>query len=416
MKNDIPVVPDIYHFNPSCDFATGNASPHWQPGKLVRKMEYELGNLPQFLCNPEDLVLTAGMPSARLLETLSKAGFAVPRFIPFDPLIHTSPVLQEPAGWLRPWGWSPATHQQLKSFKPYCSRNFLESPMAEWNSSQRDLFSRDTAAIALKMILEEYRNPSFLEPDMLPLACKTLPDIEHHAGRWGKVMVKMPWSSSGRGLQPITRSPLHPSVAQRLSGMLNAQGHVLAEPLHHKAADLAFLYEVTGNTITLLGYSRFFTDNKGQYKGNFLNGWPDSFPGEVKKLASMAEACLPELHIRILERLNISQLYRGPLGIDVLIFRDKNACLKINPCQEINWRYTMGNISLTLENSMDRLSHGTFEIVYDPRIPFREKANILMGAHPPEMREGKLYSGLVPLTEFTTGNHFGAFIRTSPAH
>ena len=416
MMRDNPVYSDIFLFNPSCDFAVGNGSPYWQPGKLVRTMEYDLGNLPQFLSQPGDVVLAARMPSTRLGEMLSGAGFPLPRFEYFNPQDQTIPIPANPAGWLRPWGWSPATHQQLKNLKPYCSRNFLESPMAEWNPHQRDLFCRDTAADVLQMILEESRNPSLMDKSLQPQVCKALPDLDRLADPWGKLMVKMPWSSSGRGLQPITRFPLHPSVIQRISGMLKSQGHVLAEPLHHKVADLAFLYDVTRDKIHFSGFSRFITDNKGQYKGNYLNGWPDSFPEELKKFADMAEAFLPELHIRTLERLNVHEIYRGPLGIDTLIFRDKTGHLKINPCQEINWRYTMGNISLNLEKSLHRLSHGTFEIVYDFRFPFKDAAKIFLDTNPLVRRDGKIYSGFVPLTEFTTENHFGAYMLVSPTN
>lgn len=411
---DNPVFSDIYLFNPSCDFAVGNGSPYWQPGKLVRTMEYDLGNLPQFLSKPGDIVLAPGIPSARLCEILSQAGFPVPRFVYFDSTLHTIQIPEEPAGWLRPWGWSPATHQQLKRIKPYCSRYFLESPMAEWNPLHRDLFSKDTAAGVLQMILEDTGDQSLMDKNLQPKVCKTLSELEQMAGIWGNLMVKMPWSSSGRGLQPITTFPLHPSVIQRISGMLKSQGHVLTEPLHHKVADLAFLYDVSGDNITLSGFSRFFTDNKGQYKGNYLNGWPALFPEEVKKFADMAEATLPDQHIRILERLNVQGMYRGPLGIDTLIFRDITGQLRINPCQEINWRFTMGNISLNLEKSLHTLSQGTFLIVYDPRIPFRKTAEALLDTNPPVMREGKIYSGFIPLTEFSIESHFGACLLVSP--
>lgn len=415
MTKEKPGCPDIYLFNPSCDFAVGNGSPSWQPGKLIRTMEHDLGNLPQFLGKSGDIVLTSGMPSPRLCDWLANAGFPVPQFLHFNTYSRIIPAVEESAGWLRPWGWSPAAHQHLKAFKPFCSGKFLESPMAQWNPLHRDLFSRNTAAAALRLILEESGYPLFLDKKAQPRICTTLSGIETLADHWGKLMIKMPWSSSGRGLQPITRFPLHPSIARRISGMLKSQGYILAEPLHRKAADLAFLYDISGDRISFTGYSRFFTDDKGQYKGNYLNGWPGSFPDEVKSFAAMAESLLPEIHIRILKKLNVSELYSGPLGIDVLIYRDNNNHLRINPCQEINWRYTMGNIALHLEKSLHRLSSGIFGIYYDPQVSFKEMTGRLLSTHPPLLKEGRIYSGYVPLTEFSAENLFGAYIRISSA-
>lgn len=407
------VSPDIFLFNPSCDFAVGSGSPYWQPGKLIRTMEYDLGNLSQFLCKPGDMVLTPRLPSPHLIKAISHAGFQVPQFVEFNTHGLTHPVPEKYVNWLRPWGWSPVTHRQLSPFKPNCSRDFLASPMSVWNPQLRKSFSRDTAAAALHLILKEDSHPSFMDPVCQPRICRNLSDLEPLAALWGKLMLKMPWSSSGRGLQPITKFPPHPSLIQRISGMIRAQGHILAEPLHQKVADLAFLYEVTGDKITFSGYSRFFTDNKGQYKGNYLNGWPASFPEEIKNFAAMVEDFLPELHIRVFERLKICDQYRGPIGVDILIFKDINGHLKINPLQEINWRYTMGNISLNIEKTLHRQSCGVLGILFDPRTQFRETAQMMYKTNPPILRRDKISSGYLPLTEFTSENHFGAYIRVA---
>ncbi len=47
------IFPDIFYFNPTCEFAVANGSPNWQPNKLLKKMEDDLSVLPLFFGKKE---------------------------------------------------------------------------------------------------------------------------------------------------------------------------------------------------------------------------------------------------------------------------------------------------------------------------------------------------------------------------
>ena len=44
----------------------------------------------------------------------------------------------------------------------------------------------------------------------------------------------------------------------------------------------------------------------------------------------------------------IAPHYKGPLGVDMMIYRDGNKGLAVNPCVEVNLRMTMGMVVAAL--------------------------------------------------------------------
>ena len=403
--------PDIFLFNPTCDFATANNTISWQPNSLLQQMERDMGNLPQFLSKPGDIVLVREQPSPELLGILKGAGFELPLFLPLYNALTNPSCLNGMIGSLRPWGWSPAAHHILQPLKSLCKWEFIESPVAVWKPAHRTLFSRETARLLLKNLLTHFGSDLFIDMDFLPKVCSSPDEVDQLATKWKQVMVKLPWGSSGRGLQAVTRIPLHPSVKQRISGMIRSQGHVFVEPLHKKIQDLGFLYDVTSEGIKFLGCSRFFTSSQGQYRGNYLNGYPADTSPELKIFLKAAEHKLPEIHLQALLDMKIGEIYEGPLGIDTLIFENKDGNYFINPCLEINWRYTMGHVAIQIERHLESQSTGIFYTYYNKEKLFSDFVSGNVKNSPLISINGKLVSGFLPLTEYMQNNVFGCFMQ-----
>ena len=72
--------PDIYLFNPTCEYAIANGNVSWQPNKLLSQMETDLGSLPLFFAQPNDIVLVNRIPSQTFLKTLELVGITPPNF------------------------------------------------------------------------------------------------------------------------------------------------------------------------------------------------------------------------------------------------------------------------------------------------------------------------------------------------
>ena len=402
---------DIYFFNPTCDYAIANSSPNWQPNQLLQKMEEDLDLLPAYLAASDDGILLYNYPSDSFLDDFRKTEFKFPRFIQRN---KQNQISQNQIRNIKPWGWSPAAHKQTEYLKNLCSDEFSISPVFNWNPEIKHFYSRSFSASVLEEVLKNINTENILPINYLPKICKSETDVENALASWGKIMLKAPWSSSGRGLQPITKTPIHEKVWEKINGIIRDQGFVLAEPLLNKVHDLAFLFELKEGIIRFTGTSHFFTDKNGKYEGNYLNGAskPD-FERVVSFINKMQVKILPEL-IRVLQNSKLPAVYEGPFGVDMLIYRDDNDELFINPCLEINLRFTMGFVALKIERMLAEKSKGVFRIFYEPGKSFFSFSNEMRTKHPLIITESKIVSGFLALTEPTPEKKFGAYLLAEP--
>ena len=112
--------PSVFVFNPFAEgyIAQGKA---FTPVKHQAMLADDLANLPQFLCQPDDVVLLAKRPSVDFLNTLEQAGFPLPEFVELregriDP---AGSLCQRKLGSLRPWAWGP---DSVKLLEPLFAR------------------------------------------------------------------------------------------------------------------------------------------------------------------------------------------------------------------------------------------------------------------------------------------------------
>ena len=357
-------VPDIFFYNPTCEYAIANGSPSWQPNKLLQKMESNMATLPMFFAEQNDFVLVDRIPSESFLENFCMLGLSVPDFITKEDAFSQTDFLNIPKGKLCPWGWSPSVHRLLHVFKNSCSAEFQNSPVFNWKPELKDFYSRRFSMSVLESFISEYHSEITIPKGLTGEICYRIDQLEMLLGKWGKLMVKTPLSSSGRGLQPVTITPVHPKVWEKVLGIIGEQGFVVAEPLLNKVADMAFEFEMKDKKIEFVGFSHFITDKNGRYLGNYLNGMPEEYNDQLKYfIESASNKIVPQL-ISILQKTQLSSYYEGFFGVDTLIFSDETGCLKINPCLEINLRRNMGLLALTLNTLIDEGKKAIFSTFY----------------------------------------------------
>jgi hypothetical protein len=403
-------LPDIYLFNPTCEYAVANGHASWQPNRLLQKMEEDLGTLPLFLARPHDVVLVKNLPPASFISRLKQMGISVPHFVPFKEISPGNSFAGKPKGCLLPWGWSPATHRLLEPLKPSCSAAFKNSPVAKWQPGYREIYSKKFGLQILKSVLPQLPPEKVLPKHLLPEICSTKVQMETLLRGWGKLMVKAPWSSSGRGLQPITKSPIVPKVWEKIIGIINEQGYAITEPLLDKVLDQALQFELKKGKATYLGESRFLTDSKGQYQGNFLSSWPEKIPPEAKALAQSLPQLLAGPLTEAIESSPLSTYYEGFFGIDTLLFLDVEGVMRVNPCLEINVRQNMGLLSLHLEKLLVHGKKGIFKTFYQPGKSFLEFQKEMKTMYPARLKFNQIESGFFPLTPAGENTLFGAYI------
>jgi hypothetical protein len=401
---------DIFLYNPTCEYAVANGKTSWQPNRLLQKMEADLSTLPMFLAKKGDYVLVENIPSESFLETFYQLGLELPEFMLTRDAVKSRPFLEFPKGKLKPWGWSPSAHQLLAPLKPSCSEEFLNSPVSTWKKEYRELYSKKFALEILQQLTKKRASDVFLSEPLFPVICSTQNEIENLIKIHGQLMIKAPWSSSGRGLQPIAKTPVHPKVWEKVMGIINDQGFVMVEPLLDKALDLAFQFELTGGKVFFLGISNFVADKKGQYLGNHLNGLPDNLDREIVAFAKAAPALIIQPLIETLENSGLAKNYEGNFGVDTLIYRDKNHNLKINPCLEINVRQNMGLLSLRLETLVHPEKKAMFRTYYQPGVSFYQFKKEMEEKFPAHFSEKKLVSGFLSLTDAVEDSLFGVYI------
>jgi hypothetical protein len=400
---------DIYLFNPTCEYATANGHTSWMPNKLLTDMEKDMATLPLFFAKPDDIVLVKQIPPSDYTKKLKLVGIDAPQFILPERLFNNINLITKNTGWLLPWGWSPSAHRFLSPLKQYCSEEFINSPVSEWTAEHRELYSKKFALDVQKNVIPKLPAKIMPPKRLEPVICSREDEIRLLIRKWGNLLIKAPWSTSGRGIQPVTRIPVVSQVWKKINGMIKQQGYVIVEPFLDKKMDMALQFKIAGGKITCLGISRFFTDQKGQYQGNYLNGWSYDTDSETASFADSLPTILTDPLIETLENSGLSRLYEGHFGVDTLIFCADNQ-LKVNPCLEINFRYNMGLLSLNLEKLIKSDKKGTFRISYDKRYSFSEFTQEMERRYPLVLKDSRIESGFFPLTPAPEKSKFGAYI------
>lgn len=410
MSNLTSELTDIYLFNPTSDFAIANGSRNWQPNKTLQKMEADLTTLPMFFARKNDVVLVDEIPDNRFISTMQQLGFIIPHFVSKNEIQKNQTILNDLKNRLIPWGWSPAAHHLLAPLKSSCSADFQNSPIFNWSEQHREICSRKFASEILRKVVLSLNSVRIIASNEIPVICDSQADIDCAIAKWGDLILKAPWSSSGRGLQPITKTPVHPKVWEKIDSIIGEQGYIMAEKLQNKIHDMAFLFEMKNGTSHFLGVSHFFTNEKGQYAGNWLNGRPDIQSNEINDFINN---CIAELTISLKEIIDnsvMAKIYEGVFGIDMLIFRNKKGELQINPCLEINARHTMGMVSLQLEKWLGVDIKAVFKTYYQAGTSFKTFKTIMEQKHPFKLLNGKYHSGFLALTPANETTQFGAYL------
>lgn len=402
---------DIYFFNPTCELAVANGSANFMAPLQLRQFENELSTLPWMLARPEDIVLVDQLPPQQFTNQLESAGFMLPTFIRTEFGLTDPIFLGKEKGFLYPWGRSPAAHKLLSPLKSGCCSEFLNSPVADWRNVHSELYSRGSALKILKKLLENDISNNLLSINDLPEICTSHEQIITLQQKWGKIVVKSPLSSSGRGLQILRPNEYNQTNKQVITGFLRQQSYVVVEPWHNKILDLSFQFFSLGNgTIEYRGLTSFSTDQAGRYVGNFIQELPPNLAPEIKEFLQQNIPKIKKILQDSLIESNYSTEYYGWIGVDALILITTDGKLKFHPCLEINCRFTMGAIALNLRNHLADQSTGEFRILHGNKGHFEQFCKEMMIKEPLIVENGKIVNGFLPVTPTSPKSSFGAYL------
>jgi hypothetical protein len=271
-------------FNPEHDLCLANGSPHYVPPASALAFAAAACRL-----------MRCVYPSAQCLPAAA-AGDAY-RLAP-DPL-------------LVPWGWNATLKSHL--LRQGIPGHLMPSDdaLAHW----RQLQHRATLLP--------------LQPDSS--AVTTVAEVEALLAEHPDMVLKAPWSGSGRGLRWVSRRLTDHDKAW-LDKVVHEQRCAIAESRWAVAHDFALEYRVDDHGLAFIGLSLFETAN-GVYRGNRL--LPDP---AIARLVGFPLSRRADLEVWLTD--HIVPHYRGPLGIDCILDTDGR-----HHISEINLRHTMGLVA-----------------------------------------------------------------------
>ena len=386
----LPSARNLFYFNPTCEMAVVNGQTSYMPPAHLKQFEHDLATLPCFFGGEDDFVLVPEVVDSSFTDYLCGLNFNVPSFITSANAFNIANKLDA----LSPWGWSPAVHKKLQSFLPFCDEDWFEHPMSQWKAEHALLLSRETNYKFAKLLIEQCsKEYELLEIPAIPLKVKTLEEIESLVNIMPPPMLlKLPWSASGRGLFKIRDVNEHAETNAWVKSKLKQQGFFFAEPFLQKIQDVSFHFYATKNSIEFLGTTFFHTDAKGQFISCHIR-YPENSDLEP---AFMSEAFhqASEFLKSGLEKFEIHKDYQGPIGIDALFFQTNDNKLKLHPCIEVNLRHTMGLLNLCIREKVHPERNGQWSIV---KLSAKEWDNINT-SNKQAMADGFIARGNVALT------------------
>lgn len=395
---------NVFYFNPTCELAVANGSFSYQPPLLLQEMERDLSILPFIFCTSNDFVLTENKPSAKFIEMLSNNGFELPKFGSLSELevLPNCSIKQ-----ITPWGWSPASHYKFSRLKEKCSPEFRKSPVYEWQKAHKTLYERSTSLSFLHKIIELSPDEYIISKELIGTECNSIQEVDLQLRKHKQLVIKAPLSSSGRGIQIIRKPVLDNARTQWISGVLKQQQYVVAEPFLQKVTDFSFQFNILSESeIEYLGISFFETNSNGQYQGTYLNA---DITQILDKSIQESLKAVAKIISEALKTSVYNTLYRGFIGIDGIIFKNENRLL-IHPCVEVNCRTNMGILAKFLENKIHPESKGKFELFYGAPGQFITFVNQMASKNQLVLRDGKIFTGFLPLTLGNINTKYGAYI------
>ena len=316
-------------FNPEHDLALAANLSNFTAPHAGRQLRADLGFVPAIWAAANDFVLVENVEDAeRRFLRLTRRPFG--RFIAKELLCK----LQFSA--VDVWGWDLAIRAYLLRW----GVDAAVMPTVTQIDAIRQLSHRRHAM----QLLESLQMPGTIgrscETDQMEMIADRLHRGEH-------LVVKAPWSSSGRGVR-FMEGDMNIYDNGWVRHVIEKQGSVMVEPYYNKVKDFGMEFVSDGKGIvSYVGLSLFQTSN-GAYTGNILAS-EDEKEHMISRYISVDLLKAIRQKICTLMGVLLKDRYAGAFGIDMMVVRrDDGDGFLLHPCVEINLRRTMGHVAISL--------------------------------------------------------------------
>jgi len=394
------MLPKLHLFNPTSDTALASGDINYRANAILQQFESDLAYLPAFFSILDDVILAEQAEPPSHIDLFSKLGFPTPNTI-----TKKAFIAQTKAYEFSPWGWAPNLQQIWKSDSIADQLNIPNAYRIIWSNETKLFYSRLTALKVLESILDRTALDCFIGAHQIPKALTNLQQVEMELLRLGRMVLKEPWSSSGRGLLMLHQATLIPHQTLRIEQILAKQGFIMAEHFFDKRLDFSMHFESDHQKIWFKGLSFFETKPNGQYQAQYLNGQKMVQSDALEYLLKYQNMIVQEL-VQAMEQQGIQSHYSGVFGVDMMVIKEEHT-FKINPMVEINFRKSMGTVALAIEKKIHPEAKGYMHLV----VQNKQKFEWVYQSHAQkaEFCDGLIIKGTVPLVA-PQGRAFGAYI------
>lgn len=368
-----------YLFNPENDIALASNVDHYTAPPHIRRLREDLAVLPMWIAEPGSRII-APDDGARFIEKQADC---------LDSLADIGIYGNEPLK-PTPWGWSRAVRDEFGRMGLDCR---VDDTLL---STLRNLSNRKTSIDLLSKLYE-----NGIDVPSMPRICRSTEEAEDAVRSLGDAVLKMPWSSSGRGVARVKDCDFG-MYENWTAGVVRRQGAVVCEAYLDKVQDFAMEYRACGGRVEFCGYSVFFNDRRMSYDHALV---ASTELLRSRLLEYMDTTALDRLRESVAQSLAglLPEAYDGYAGVDMMVYRKPDGTMAVNPCVEMNLRTTMGVVSVCLgDRVLQPGREGVMRVLYHKDTS--SLADFVATLRQPEFCNGLLSGGsllLSPVMEST---------------
>lgn len=387
---------EVYLFNPDNDLALSSGVVNYMAPASARKMAEDLSLLPLWYASTDSCILSNCNVEPTWKKIVENCfGLSV---LP----IKKEQIKDYSDVKLCPWGWNSTLLKLARLW------GFMDDslPTEAEMINIRELSHRSLAVFLLRelAVSSTYCGESFM--------LTTDDDVRKFVEQYPRVLLKAPWSGSGKGLRPA-KGEYTFHIQQWAHRVIKNQRCVIGEPFYEKVKDYAMEFFCDeGGQVCFVGYSLFETDGRGAYKGNIL-ATDKMIEEELTQYVCVDD--LENLKLKLALKLSevLKDKYVGYLGVDMMIcYTNEAPNYRIHPCVEVNLRRNMGLFTRSFYDKYVAYgSKGIYMVDF-----FQEGSELLKDhqekqkSHPLCVENGRVVSGYFSLTPVTLQTNYRASI------
>lgn len=391
-------MPAFHIFNPGHETAVLLGTPNYTPPANVGIMAKDLAYLPLWYAQADDLIYV-GKEENDFPKTLPQELGSFASSFQYAKRYTKEYIF-------RPWGISPHI---LHYITTATRESNIKLIIPEWKQEYSSLTGRQSTIRCHRLLCKQLSELALPSPPEIMESVEAIEAVITQNEL--PIVLKTPYSSSGRGVLWIRNPILTNAERNWIKGAIQKQNFVSLEKGLNKTMDFAMEFYADGEgNIHYEGLSLFETEQKGAYTGNRL--MPQTAL-QNKIESSMNKESLLKIRQAVTETLKTvyGDTYKGYLGVDMLLYEQNNQMF-IHPCIEVNLRFTMGLVALRLfERYIHPEAYGSFYVTFDKEAgKALTEHNNLKKNYPLQISTGRIKKGYLSLCPVTEKTHYRAYI------